>query len=259
MRSNHTFSWLAILLVIASLGAAQLGCSVFGRQQAGSPAQPGSAGQGQQGQDDPGPNEDSGLLDDPSGEQAEAPVEPQFGDETLDCPPEGTILALGFDHALTVNHGDVTIHHFLHQGWVNLEAADASGALVSVGSTSLKTSMEGRMGDRCTLTGEGSMIPNAHGTCEAGVVSLIIEENWLPIEGQMTCIDEDGDVETMPFNVPAMGIQTHSGPGGGGEIFYLVEGSEGYSSMRPFAEGEGYHTWTLYVADMPPVPLVPQD
>jgi len=54
-----------------------------------------------------------------------------------------------------------------------------------------------------------------------------------------------------------MGVQTHSGVDGEGEIFYLVEGSEGYSSMRPFAEGEGYHTWTLYTQDIPLVPLVP--
>ena len=44
-----------------------------------------------------------------------------------------------------------------------------------------------------------------------------------------------------------------------GEIFYLVEGAEGYSSMRPFLEGDGYHTWTLYTTgdNIPVVPLVP--
>jgi hypothetical protein len=103
------------------------------------------------------------------------------------------------------------------------------------------------------------MMPTAHGSCEAGVVSLIIEENWLPMQGEMICIDDDGDVIKAPFNVPAMGLQTHSGANGAGEIFYLVSGSEGYSSMRPFAEGEGYHTWTLYTDEIPVVPLVPDD
>ena len=39
------------------------------------------------------------------------------------------------------------------------------------------------------------------------------------------------------------------GENGAGEIFYLGAGSEGYSTMRPFLEGDGYHTWTLYMTD----------
>jgi hypothetical protein len=101
------------------------------------------------------------------------------------------------------------------------------------------------------------MMPSAQGSCEAGVVSLFIEENWMALDGEMECIDSDGDVVIMPFNVPPMGVQKHSGQNGMGEIFYLVEGSEGYSTMRPFLEGEGYHTWTLYTEDVPLVPLVP--
>jgi len=136
---------------------------------------------------------------------------------------------------------------------------DDNGSIASVGTVTLTYSMEGRMSDECTLTGEGEMVPSAHGTCEAGVVSLIIAENWGPLQGEMVCIDDDGDVVRAPFNVPAMGLQTHSGQDGNGEIFYLVEGSDGYSTMRPFAEGEGYHTWTLYSSDVPLVPLVPED
>ena len=103
------------------------------------------------------------------------------------------------------------------------------------------------------------MTPSAHGNCEAGVVSLIIEENWMAMNGEMTCVDPDGDTVIMPFNVPPMGLQQHTGQNGAGEIFYLVDSSEGYSSMRPFLEGEGYHTWTLYTEDVPLVPLAPED
>jgi len=56
-----------------------------------------------------------------------------------------------------------------------------------------------------------------------------------------------------------MGLQKHSGQDGAGEIFYLVEDAGGYSSMRPFLEGEGYHTWTLYTEDVPLEPLAPED
>jgi hypothetical protein len=259
MRTNSRLKFLAILFTVASLSTALAACGLFsGQPAAGQPAgdeppaiQPPPLDMGSQGDES---QDDPGLEGDSTGDQEEAPVEPQFGDESLPCPGEGTVLALGFDHALTLNYEDVSMHHFLHQGWINLRMEDASGSLVPVGSTSLKTSMEGRMGEHCSLTGVGSMIPNAHGTCEAGVVSLDIEENWLPLQGEMTCVDEDGETETMPFDVPGLGLMSHSG-----EIFYLVEGSEGYSTMRPFAQGEGYHTWTLYVSEYPTVPLAPED
>jgi hypothetical protein len=254
MRCNHVVRLLAIILAIASLVAAQLGCSLFGGQ-ASAPPPP------DQVEEVEAPGSQQGSLPgeggDSSGDQGEAPVEPQFGQDSLPCPPKGTVLALGFDHALTVNYQETSISHFLHQGWINLKVVDDNGTIASTGTATLDYSMEGRMSDECTLTGEGNMVPNAHGSCEAGVVSLIIEENWLPMQGEMVCIDDDGDVIKAPFNVPAMGLQTHSGQNGAGEIFYLVEGSDGYSTMRPFAEGEGYHTWMLYTSDVPLVPLAP--
>ena len=186
-----------------------------------------------------------------------SPVEPAVGSDTLPCPAKGTSMVLGFDHALTMNYESTSMTHFLHQGWLRLIVTDDNGKIVSEGSPSLTTSVEGRMSDECSLTGEGTMKPSVHGTCKAGVVSLFIEENWLPMDGEMVCIDEDGDVDIIPFDVPAMGLQQHSGASGNGEIFYLVEDSEGYSTMRPFQQGSGYHTWTLYAEDIPIVPLVP--
>ena len=237
--------WI-IVVAIASLGTAQLACSLFASQTAGPGEQAGSENENP-----------SGEGSQSGGEQQAGPVEPAFGEDSLPCPPKDSRLILGFDHALTINYEDTSITHFLHQGWLPLMVVDDSGKIVSEGSTPITFSMEGMMSDECTLTGEGTMIPDAYGSCENGVVSLTITEDWQPMQGEMVCIDSDGDVITMPFNVPAMGVQTHSGQDGTGEIFYLVEGSEGYSSMRPFAEGEGYHTWTLYTEDIPLVPLVP--
>jgi hypothetical protein len=204
-----------------------------------------------------GGEDDQGEGDDSSDGQVESPIEPQFGEDTLSCPVKDTTIYLGFDHALTSNYEDVSMTHFLHAGQLVLTAVDDQGTIESLGSTSIPYSMEGRMGDKCSLTGQGNMMASAHGTCENGVVTLVIEENWMAMTGEMTCVDEDGDSETMPFDAPAMGLQKHSGPGGQGEVFYLVAGSEGYSTMRPFAQGEGYHTWTLSAEGLPLVPLVP--
>jgi hypothetical protein len=256
MIHNHKVRLFAVVLAFASLFAAQLGCSLFGGQ-ASAPPPPIQVEE----IEEPGNQEGSlpGEGETSAGDQGEGVVEPQFGQDTLPCPAKGSILTLGFDHALTVNYQETSLSHFLHQGWINLKVVDDSGTIASTGTATLTYSMEGRMSAECTLTGEGEMVPNAHGSCEAGVVSLIIEENWGPLQGEMVCVDEDGDVTRGPFNVPAMGLQTHSGQDGTGEIFYLVEGSDGYSTMRPFAEGEGYHTWTLYAEDIPLVPLVPED
>jgi hypothetical protein len=252
---------LFAVLALSCLAAAQIACGLLSTQDSG-PSNPPGPGPADQGGESPGEGNASGqgAGDSSSGEQGENPIEPEFGADTLPCPPKGTILFLGFDHALTINYGETSINHFLTEGFQQLEVVDEDGTIMPVGSPSIAYFMEGKMSDECTLESEGTMMPTAHGTCENGVVSLFIEENWLPLEGQMVCIDPDGDVDIVPFNVPPMGVQTHSGPNGAGEIFYLVQGAEGYSTMRPFLEGDGYHTWTLYTTgedDIPPVPIVP--
>ena len=241
--------------MLVCVGAALIACGSQTADPVDQPViqQPRGAEETQDENEDPAQSEDGNVSDDGS----ENPIEPAFGSDTLPCPPKGSTLYLGFDHALTVNYGETSITHFLHQGWLQLSVTDENGTIASVGSPSLTYTMEGMMSDECTLESEGSMRPSAHGTCEAGVVNLFIEENWMALNGEMTCIDPDGDVAILPFNVPPMGLQKHSGENGEGEIFYLVEGSDGYSTMRPFLEGDGYHTWTLYTEDVPLATLVP--
>lgn len=251
---------LTAVMILICLGAAQIACGLFSGQGADSSdlsevQQPYSGEDSQVESSESAQSEDGDPLD----EQGESPVEPALDSDTLPCPLKGSTLYLGFDHALTVNYEDTSIHHFLHQGWLELKVIDDAGTIVSEGSPALTYSMEGKMSDECALTAEGTMTPSAHGSCEAGVVSLFIQENWMALEGEMQCIDSDGDVVILPFNVPPMGLQEHNGENDTGEIFYLVEGSEGYSTMRPFLEGEGYHTWTLYTEEIPLVPLVPED
>jgi hypothetical protein len=135
---------------------------------------------------------------------------------------------------------------------------DDAGTIASTDSPSLTYTMEGVMSAECSLTSEGTMKPSAHGSCQDGVVHLFIDENWQALSGEMQCVNEDGDTYIMPFDTPPMGLQQHSGQNGEGEIFYLTDSSEGYSSMRPFVEGDGYHTWTLYT-DIEVVPIVPED
>jgi hypothetical protein len=151
---------------------------------------------------------------------------------------------------------ETSITHMLHEGWLTLKVADNDGTIISKETPSLTYTMEGVMSAECSLSAEGTMMPSAHGSCQDGIVNLFIDENWQALNGQMECINEDGDTYIIPFDVPPMGLQQHSGANGEGEIFYLTDSNEGYASMRPFAEGDGYHTWTLYT-DIPVVPIAP--
>ena len=98
----------------------------------------------------------------------------------------------------------------------------------------------------------GTMVASASGFCVDGTVYLTIIEDWQSASGTMTC--DDG---AMPFMIPASGPRVHQGADGAGEVFHLVAGSQGFTSMRPFQEGEGYHSWTLYATQVDSVPLVP--
>lgn len=243
--------WTAMLSAIC-LSAVQAACA---------PPAGGVDGPGGQGEDAPLQEEQAEPIQQGESGDAlegdESPIEPEIDSDPLPCPPNGTALLLGFDHALTVNHQDVSINHFLHHGQMVLMVVDDAGTIESQGSPPLTYSMEGAMGAECTLTGQGTMLPSAHGSCENGVIRLFIDENWMALDGKMECVDSDGDVVVVPFDVPPIGLQQHTGPDGAGEIFYLVEGGQAYSSMRPFVEGEGYHTWTLSAEEVPLEPLVP--
>lgn len=106
--------------------------------------------------------------------------------------------------------------------------------------------------DDCTLSGEGKVSISVTGNCENGVVHLIITENWGEGNGQITC--PDSSEEPAPFTIPGLGRMVHEGQDGRGETFRLrtniaeVEGGVyvgGDMISRPFAMGEGRHTWTL--------------
>ena len=188
-------------------------------------------------------------------EPPEQSEEPQDEMSFLSCPTNGESLVLGFDHAVTIEQPDVNLTHILKEGYLTLTAgeADADGTvrLSSVGNPSLDYEMMGVMGP-CSVTMAGTMQVSASGTCNDGVVYLTIIETWQSADGSMTCDDD-----VIPFNSPGPGAFTHEGADGAGEVFYLVDSSEGYTVMRPFGEGSGYHSWTLYASQIPLVPLVP--
>lgn len=199
-------------------------------------------------------------------QEPEPPVEPEpviepgeaeesAADDFLSCPTKGESLVLGFDHAVTIEQPDVNLTHILKEGFLTLFAgeADADGnvALSSVGETNLAYEMMGVMG-ACSVEMTGSMQVSASGTCNDGVVYLTIIETWQSADGNMVC-----DGNAMAFSSPGPGAFTHEGADGAGEVFYLVDSSEGYTVMRPFGMGSGYHSWTLYATQIDLVPLVP--
>lgn len=182
-------------------------------------------------------------------------VEESAPDDFLPCPTVGETLTLGFDHAITIEQPDVNLTHILKEGYLTLVAgeADADGTvdLSSVGNPSLEYEMMGAMGP-CSVEMAGNMQVSASGFCNDGVVYLTIVETWQSADGNMVC-----DGTAMAFSSPGPGAFTHEGADGAGEVFYLVEGSEGYTVMRPFGAGSGYHSWTLYASQIDLVPLVP--
>jgi hypothetical protein len=191
----------------------------------------------------------------PSDEPIEQPAE-----ELLPCPKAGGTIMLKFSAELHFNAGGADLRHSLHDGLLTMYVPgdDETGtAIRSVDQPQIPYEMNGTMGP-CTIEGSGIMRPEAHGYCEAGVVYLAITEDWGPYKGTMKCEDS-----IIPIDYPPLGTMVHTGSDGRGEAFPLgtdfsPEGA-GYTSMRPFAAGSGEHIWTIFVDELAPVPLVPQD
>jgi hypothetical protein len=145
--------------------------------------------------------------------------------------------------------------HILHSGMLGLIAQSVNDQgeviIASAASVTIPYEMIGVMKD-CSMEMAGTMVASAAGNCVDGTVYLTITEDWQSASGTMTCPDGQ-----MPFMVPASGPRVHQGADGAGEVFYLMEGSQGYTSDRPFLEGEGYHSWTLYTTQIDSVPLTP--
>lgn len=200
-------------------------------------------------------NEAQTEIEQPSVEIEEAQVEDEVEDmEFVTCPTKGETLYLSFDHSLTIEMNGVNLTHLLHNKWIyiysNGENADGVTDLSSGSPVELTYEMLGVMAN-CSVEMEGVMLASASGTCQDGVVYLDIIEDWQPGSGQMVCDDS-----TIPFQSPGQAYE-HTGDNGLGEKFYLVAGDEGFTTMRPFQAGSGYHTWILYSQLVDAVPLVP--
>jgi hypothetical protein len=254
IMNKHTLAYL-ILLIIAALLLTLVSCN-----PASEVINPPSSGSGLDDSDevteiDDGQEskEESGGEEQPSN-QDDADLAP--AGDLLTCPPPGQQLYLELDHAVTFNYEEMSLSHFLHQGMVYMDTLEG-GQIGTSAPGNLKYSIEGVMSSECSISGEGQMTVTVQGICEDGVVRLKIDENWQALSGQMECIDEDGEVTIAPFNTPSAGRMSNHGPDGEGEVFLLTDAEGGYVVMRPFEQGQGYHTWTLYSTLVPTAPLVP--
>ena len=182
--------------------------------------------------------------EEPDSPDASAPEDADL----LECPPSGSTMILKFSAHIAIDYGPAHIEHNLEDGILGLmvEGDGAESAIVSSAVVPIPYNMSGTM-EECSFSGEGTMTPSATGFCQNGIVYLTITENWGAFEGQMTCEDT-----TVPYNMPPMGVMTHSGADGNGEVFYLDkkfagEGA-GYTTIRPYAgpSGSGEHIWTLF-------------
>ena len=187
----------------------------------------------------------------------------QTSDESSESSYDGSSLScfdaesfmLMADHTLTVNQTDTSITHILKQGGIALMRNEPSKMgdydLATTAPQNLNFEVIGTVGP-CEIEANGTMQLSATGYCLDGIVYLTITESWQPANGTMTCKNV-----VNPFTLP--GYQAiHSGPYGMGEEFLLLNDPAGYTVMREFLGGEGYHSWTLSM-DIAPVPLVPYD
>lgn len=162
---------------------------------------------------------------------------------------------LSFDHTLTVNQDGTSLTHILKQGGIALlseyDAGEYDTLIQTASPQVLNFEYLGVLGP-CSVDAGGTVQVSAEGYCEAGVVYLKIIENWGDTQGTMTCDDQQ-----TPFAAPGSSY-THSGASGLGEEFLINADSAGYTVMREFQGGEGYHSWTLGM-DIDLVPLVPED
>jgi hypothetical protein len=168
---------------------------------------------------------------------------------------EARSFVLNFDHTLTIKQPQTSLTHILKQGGIAIiadcNAAETDCAMRTVAPQTLGYEYMGVVGV-CSVEATGNVIVSAEGFCSDGIVSLTITEDWQSGQGTMTCDDT-----AMPFPVPGY-TATHSGPDGQGEEFLITSDANGFTLMREFQGGEGYHSWTL-VTDIDNVPLVPEE
>ena len=182
-------------------------------------------------------------------EPAPAEAEPEGAGGYAPCPVKEGALILKFSAVLKIETEGIVLRHVLDDGILNLGLVESEGPVYQVYTiepTTIPYTLSGTMDD-CSLQGEGTMRPEASGTCQNGLLRLTIVEDWSQVEGTVTC---DGETSPLP-PMPALGKMVHNGADGLGEIFPLdpgfSEAGPGYTSIRPFQQGEGEHIWTVFV------------
>lgn len=197
---------------------------------------------------------ESGSLDVPSGGDQPAPVDDTDEGRLLGCfDVEGYTLSV--DHTLTVTESETSLTHILqHGGIALLSSTDTDQGDTSITTAAPMTIPYEYMGvvGPCSVDAVGEVIFSAEGYCEEGIVYLTITEDWQPTQGTMACDDAN-----VAFPIAGY-TAVHSGANGLGEEFLISDDTAGFTVMREFLGGEGYHSWTL-AFDIGLEPLAPED
>lgn len=202
------------------------------------------------------PGEESGVVDLPTaGEPSGSSDSAEESDEELLGCFDVQGLTLAVDHTLTITEAETNLTHILQHGGIGLlvstDTEQGDTAITTAAPQNLDYEYMGVVGP-CVVDAQGKVILSAEGYCEDGIVYLTITEDWQAASGTMTCDDE---VVSFPI---AGYTAVHSGEFGKGEEFLITSDPVGYTVMREFQGGEGYHSWTL-AFDIGLVPLVPED
>lgn len=233
MFGNQDFSrkrlcWLVCILMIASSGFFLTGCGLISD---------GGSDEGEETNQESSQDESNSV---------ELPDEDAV-DSSIPCPAETITLPLQVDHLFTTDTGGGE-WVWIANGLLSLTIEEDGSVSNNPGET-LGGQQSGEFtleGLSCSFSAPAMISATITGTCDSGVVTMRIIENWQMGTYTWHCPEDD----PVSFTIPAAPPTIHE------EVSFILTASGSTEARLPWGGGDGYKTWQI-VADLPNVPLVP--
>ncbi len=243
---NHLIKVIAFFTVILLL----LACTLGGALQSSGPDDAGPDGSDET--EVPGGGGGEGDLppdDPPEPPDEDEPAEPEEEGDTdpsdpLVCPVEVTTYELTASHAFWTDTG---------MGLWNWEASGGGVILYIEGPEIVGGPAEGTFTGRqygafadgenqCSFEAPATIQVSVFGTCQDGVVTLNITEDWQMGTYTWICPNEDDEPDIAMFNLPSFGSSVHP------DLVFKFFGDDHIADTVEipwFGEGGGTKSWTL--------------
>lgn len=174
-------------------------------------------------------------------------VEDESVDSSIGCPAETVTLPLQVDHLFTTDTGGGD-WVWTANGLLSLTIEENGSVSNNPGET-LGGQQSGEFtleGISCSFTAPAMISATINGTCDSGVVTMRIIENWQMSAYNWQCPEDD----PFSYNIPATPPTIHE------EVSLILTASGSTQARLPWGGGDGYKTWQI-IQDLPLVPLVP--